>query len=289
MASKSVVKRLPKTGSKSSVLQNYYAKIKNTNAYTQNDAHKLNLRHPSYCLIVGKSGSGKTNVLMNLLVNPETKFMWDRCYVFCRFMDEPLYKLLRESIEARQAKYEKKHGDLGYEMLTISDNLDDLPPLEDLQANEDEQDLQTIFVFDDHMLASKKHMKKIELYFTTIRKINAGGTALFLAQRNTEVPRVIRSACGYVILFAPGNLREEKILAEDYAGELDKETFRKILVNETKTKLGDKIQRSLCIEVNSSDPATKYRVDLVNPIDISKYVGTTSMSDDSGEDESSSE
>ena len=65
--------------------------ITNKNNKEQNEKWPYIPDHPYRILIVGCSGSGKTNVLINLINEPNDI---DKIYLYARDLSEPKYKYL---------------------------------------------------------------------------------------------------------------------------------------------------------------------------------------------------
>lgn len=66
----------------------YKLKYENTNPLT--------VQHPARCCIVGASGCGKTNLLLNLLLNKTLKMDYTRIYLIVKDATEDKYRFLRD-------------------------------------------------------------------------------------------------------------------------------------------------------------------------------------------------
>ena len=187
-------------------LYNYYKDCPNqTYRYRQN-ANDLALQHPSYSLMVGASGTGKTLALMNAILTPDVRMQWDRIWIFARFINEPLYQLIQTRVDEYQDKYEHKIDEqLPYRMCMMSDDLSTLPTADEMKELIS-SDKQVLLIFDDLMMADSKSMKMIVDYYTWVRKCNV--SVFFLAQHNTDVSRIIRSNLTYAIIFLQTALKK---------------------------------------------------------------------------------
>lgn len=96
---------------------------------------------PSICLI-GRTGSGKTNVVLYLRHN----MSFDKLYICCKQTDEPVYVGLAEELNAFEDK-------LGYKPCEIH-TLESMPECEDLDS-----ELCKVVVFDDLVFESEKSAK----------------------------------------------------------------------------------------------------------------------------------
>ena len=50
--------------------------------------------HPYRMLIIGSSGSGKTDVLLNLIKQQDTESLIDKIYLYAKDLSEPKYQYL---------------------------------------------------------------------------------------------------------------------------------------------------------------------------------------------------
>lgn len=157
------------------------------------------LQHPLRMLIVGSSGAGKTNVLLNIIHLMENTFNGIR--VFTKNSDEPLYNMLREKIP----------------IIQIYDGLEELNKMN----LEEEFCGQELLIFDDLVL--EKNQKQIEQLYIRGRKLSNGeGLSLvYLTQIYHKTPREIRLQCDNIIIKKCGsNMDIKRILGDKDMGNL---------------------------------------------------------------------
>lgn len=126
--------------------------IKNKNAL---------IKHPARILIVGASGTCKTNCLMNIINHMN---VFERFYIFARMQgNDPLYDdYLIPHLESKEKKY-------GIELISAySNSLEDLPPVTEIDDRR-----QNLIVFDDMINQDDKEKKKLADYFCMGRKRTA--------------------------------------------------------------------------------------------------------------------
>ena len=120
--------------------------------------------------MVAPSGSGKSNFITNLIaLFCKGKETYDQIYIFCKSVDEPLYRFL---------------NDKSKELIEVYEDLSKLPAINDINPSK-----QTLIVFDDMVTDIKKH-PIISEYF--IRGIKRGCSIMFLSQSYYGTPKIIR-------------------------------------------------------------------------------------------------
>lgn len=142
---------------------------------------KVKIELPARILIIGASGSGKTNCLMNLIndINCFTQI-----YLYVKMPQEPLYQLFIDSVR----EFEKK---IGGKIITISSNTEDILDVDDFDKQHN-----NLVIFDDLVL--DKHLDRVSQIYIRGRKNNI--TPVFISQSFFDTPKIIRQNCNYIIV-----------------------------------------------------------------------------------------
>ena len=133
--------------------------------------------HPYRFLIIGGSGSGKTNTLLNL-INEQNDI--DKIYLYARDLNEPKYKILI-----------KKREDVGIKHLNdpnafieCSNMMDDV--YENIHEYNLSKKRKNLIVFDDmvaDIITNKKFQAIIKELFIRCRKLDISLVFIFLFQK----------------------------------------------------------------------------------------------------------
>ena len=140
--------------------------------------------HPYRVLIIGGSGSGKTNVLLNLIENqPDI----DKIYLYAKDPYEAKYQYLidkRESVGINHFDDAKGFIEYSNDMHDIYKNIDECNP---------DKENKILIVFDD-MIANTFYNKKLNSIVTELfirgRKLNI--YLIFITQSYFKVPKDVR-------------------------------------------------------------------------------------------------
>ena len=140
--------------------------------------------HPFRILIIGGSGSGKTNVLLNLIENqPDI----DKIYLYAKDPYEAKYQYLinkREGVGINHFNDPKAFIEYSNDMHDVYKNIDDYNP---------DKENKILIVFDD-MIADMIHNKKLDSIVTELfirgRKLNI--SLVFITQSYFKVPKDVR-------------------------------------------------------------------------------------------------
>lgn len=177
----------------------FYDLVKNTNHYINNKNSLI--KHPARILIVGASGTGKTNCLMNIINHMN---VFERFYIFARMKgNDALYD--DYLIPYLQSK-EKKHKTTL--LVAYSNSLDDLPPVTDIDDSR-----QNLMVFDDMINQDEKDQKKIADYFCMGRKKNC--TIVYISQNYYSIPKVIRGNVNVICISQIVSKKDKRAIHND--------------------------------------------------------------------------
>ena len=171
-------------------------------------------------LIIGLSGSGKTNSLLHLI----DKFHpTEKIYLCTKDTDEEKYQYLinkREQVGIK--KLNDPHAFIGY-----SNDMNDV--LEDINNYNKNRDKKVLIIFDDmiaDIMRSDKFKAIVKGLFIRCRKLNI--SIVFITQSYFRTPKDARLNSTHYILMKISNKKELKSIAEENSGHLDFKGFLKI-------------------------------------------------------------
>jgi hypothetical protein len=178
---------------------------------------KHGLKVPFRAIVIGGSGSMKTNTTMNILHQMNGTF--NKVYVFTRNKDEPLYEHLELAIPDKDE-------------LEIHEGLDFLKTI-----NMDKHFFgQTLVIFDD--LVNEKNQDIIGELFLRGRKLGkdkamgknglSGISMIYMTQKYAMVPTLIREQCNYIILKKISSKRDTTYILRNHSLSLEIEELMKI-------------------------------------------------------------
>jgi len=199
--------------------------------------HKLNL--PFRMLIIGGSGAGKTQTLMNLIRIMNGTF--NNIHIITKNKDEPLYNYLESKLDTG---------------LTITEGIDSAPDLDEFDKKE-----QTLIVMDDLVL--EKNQKQLEQYFIRARKLNC--SLVYLSQSYFGVPKMIRMNLNYVIIKRLNTLQDLFRMLREYSLGVSKD----VLVDLYQHSIQNNKQDFLLIDLDS-EPKDRFRFNFLDVYDLNE-------------------
>ena len=131
-----------------------------------NKKHNIIPNHPCRILIIGNSGSGKTNALLNL-INGQDDI--DKIKLYAKDLSEPKYKFLIK----KHKNTGRKHLNDPNVFIECSNTMDDL--YENIDDYNPNRKRKILIVFDDmiaDIMSNKKCQAIIEELFIRCRKLN---------------------------------------------------------------------------------------------------------------------
>lgn len=198
---------------------NFYEKIQNKDPKQEEvnpEFSKHGIKIPFRMLIVGASGSMKTNSALDIIQKFKATFY--HITVVCRNADEPLYKLLKEKVPSDQFKIVEIEGD----------DLADLPKIDKLNKKEN-----TLVIFDDLCLV--KNQGEISEFFIRARKFSC--SCMYLTQAYYKAPKEIRLNCNYIILKKIASQRDLDMILREYSLNVDTDELKRLYSECTQEKL----------------------------------------------------
>ena len=206
--------------------------------------HVMAPQWPLRLLICGQTGCGKTNLLLNLLLN---YLYYNKLYVYAKDLSESSYMFLQEFFDDVHRKVEEDYN-MTESIATFSSNKADIVHVDDL-----DKEYQNLIVFDDFV--TQKDQDSIIELFTRGRKKNT--SVIYLTQSYYSTPKDIRLQCNYFMFFNIGNKREVIEIEKDHAIGLTKEEFLRFFDFSTEDPYS-----FMMIDLKTKDKRKKFRKNL---------------------------
>jgi len=197
-------------------IQNFYDKIDKEDKMTSHnpnfETHHISV--PFRMLVVGSSGAGKTNTVLNILKAMNGTF--EDLLLITRNSDEPLYRFLKKKLK---------------DAITVCENLSEVPDLDGFDKSK-----QHCIIIDDMVLESAKAQKPLCELFIRCRKLNI--SVFYLTQSYYLTPKVIRQNVNYIIFKKVANRRDiDRFMNEYNFGGMHKEALFDIYRSCTQERL----------------------------------------------------
>lgn len=198
-------------------ITNWYSRVDKKTEQKHNQTYYNHYIEPnSMILLIGGTGCGKTNSLMEFL-NRSSGTFYEIIIFSDSTLDEPLYQQLKKNVKE----------------VELYNDIDELPSLSDFDDSDNEK--QKLIVFDDFINLKKTEMKKIQEFATAGRK--KGFTCFFLAQNYIQVPKNIsRNAQYFWIYKINDNVSINNIIRNHNLDDIDKDKIKNAYEFATKNK-----------------------------------------------------
>ena len=159
--------------------------------------------HPYRMLIIGGSGSGKTNELLNPLKEQDSDNLIDKIYLYAKDLNELKSQFLmkkREDVGIKHLNDPKAFIECSQYMDDVCNNINDYNP---------NRNIKTLIVFDDmiaDIMTNKKSQAIIEELFVRCRKLNI--SLVLITQSYFSVPKEVRLNSTHYLITNIHNKRE---------------------------------------------------------------------------------
>ena len=159
-------------------------------------------------LICGNSGSGKTNFLYHMLIEP--LLYYDEIHLNAKNLEQEKYQNLMN-------KMNEISREVDYDIITVSN--DKIIPITHLPY----EDNQKSIIFDDYVC--EKNQSEIVDYFIQGRHKNC--SIIYLSQSFYKTPKDIRLNCSHFCIFEFPSSRERNLISSELG--VDKEKYKKAI------------------------------------------------------------
>lgn len=175
--------------------------------------------------VSGRSGAGKTNLVVSTLMQNQIRF--DHLYLYVRDPTQPKYVLLLKWINSLEKAFSEANDGAEVNMATVITNPEEIIPVDEIDSS-----LINVAIFDDMLL--EKNQEKILEYF--VRGRHRSIDCIYLGQSYHLIDPTLRKQCDYFTVFTPSSKSELIQLAKDHSLMYDFKEFKDILGKATAKK-----------------------------------------------------
>ena len=193
--------------------------LDNINNEKCNEKWPYILDHPYRILIIGGSGSERTDTLLNLIKEQNDI---DKIYLYARDLNEPKYKILIKKREDAGVK----HLNYPNAFIECSDTMDDV--YENIHDCNSSRKRKILIVFDDmtaDVMTNKKFQSIIKELFARCGKLNL--SLVFITQSYFSLPKDVRLNSTHYLIMKINNKRELQNIAINQSADIDYQGFIK--------------------------------------------------------------
>ena len=202
--------------------------ITNENNKEHNEKWPYIPDHPYRILVIGGSGSGKTNTLLHLIKEQDDI---DKIYLYAKDLSEPKYEFLiknHENVGTKQLSDSKAFIECSNTMDDVYENINNYNP---------GRKRKILIVFYDviaDIMSNKKFQAIIKELFIRCRKLNI--SLVFITQSYFSVPKDVRLNLTHYLIMKIYNRKELENIAITHSADIDYNDFVKIYRKYTKER-----------------------------------------------------
>ena len=167
-------------------------------------------------LIIGGSGSGKTNALLNLIKEQDSDTLIAKIYLCAKDLNEPKYQFLikkREDVGIKHLNDSKAFIEFSQCMDDVYNNINDYNP---------SRNMKILFVFDNmiaDIMTKIKFQATIKGLFVRCRKLNI--FLVFITQSYLFILKEVRLNTTYYLIMKIHNKKELRNIATNHSRDID--------------------------------------------------------------------
>jgi hypothetical protein len=225
-------------------------------------------KHPFVCLVNGAIGSGKTNMLCNMLLNPSMygkdktgRPYWDSIFVFTNSHDEILEKLMDDGIIPKNnVKHVPTESDLKKVLKMQKENV---------KASDGDFSKvpRLFFIFDD--IIDSDLIKSSSFKTLCIRNRHMNASVFCLGQYFNAWPKQMRMQATNLMIFS-GNLAERELITDVFCpSNMNKKDFNDVVSFAWQPEEKNKFPFLHIARKEITDK--KFRKSLINVIDLDSF------------------
>ena len=185
--------------------------------------------HSHRILIIGGSGSGKTNLLLNLIKEQDDI---DKIYLYGKDLSEPKYEFLikkRENVGINHFNDPNAFIECSNRKDDVYQNIDDYNP---------SRKRKSLIVFDDmiaDIMSNKKFQTIIKELFIRCRKLNI--SLVFITQFYFSVPKDVRLNSTHYLIMKINKRKELQNITINHFADIDYNDFMRFTENAPKNRI----------------------------------------------------
>ncbi len=229
-------------------------------------------QHPSVNAIIGSIGSGKTNLMVNLLMDPKYygkdasgSPYWSEIFMMTNSHDDLVERLIQDKIIPKNhVKHNPEEADLIKILKIQKQKIKD--------SNEDFAKVPILFFIFDDIIDSQEFVKSNTFKALCIRPRQFNASIFILSQYLNSIAKQSRCQFTNMILYN-GNAQEKEIITDMMCpAEIEKKQFHKLIGD---AWMKDEQHKYPFLHIVRREPVERrFRKQFTELIDVNKYITT---------------